>query len=371
MNHDEDILFTEISGHHGNLGVITLNRPKALNALTQQMCQTLDTKLAQWANADHIKAVIVKANDDRAFCAGGDIRRVYDAGHANELSKADQFFETEYHLNHRIRHYAKPYIAFIDGIVMGGGLGISVHGSHRIATERALFAMPETGIGFFPDVGGSYFLPRCPGYLGTYLGLTGARIKVADAIYAGIATHFISSKHLDECIAALAEAELPGDATHTVNHILKKFTIKPDEPPLAQHRSLIDACFSYDTVEAILEQLRNHVTHEWCQMTADVIASKSPTSLKITLKELRLGKNLDFDACMQMEYTMTQHFLRGHDFYEGVRAVLVDKDQTPHWQPDTLNKVTSEMVDRHFQTEGMGKLYFSSLFISNEKYITV
>ena len=342
MPPDRDMTFAGMDirfEQSGSLGIVTLDRAPALNALTLEMARLLDQQLVRWASDTGIGAVAIRSAGGRAFCAGGDIRALYEAGRRGDDYIRD-FYRVEYRLNHRIKTLRKPYVALIDGIVMGGGVGLSIHGSHRVATERALFAMPETGIGFFPDVGGSWFLPRCPGAVGTYLGLTGARIGVADMIHCRLATHHVRSGDL----AKLTEMLTSRDA----NDAIGQFAVDPGSSPLVQHRAEIDRCFSPFDVEQIFARLDREGT-EWARDAAAVLRRKSPTSLKVAARQLLAGAKLrDFAAAMRMEYRLTQHFMAGHDFYEGVRAAVLDKDQAPRWQPATLADVSDEAVERYF-----------------------
>jgi len=332
----------------GALAVVTLDRQPALNALTLDMVATLDDRLAAWANEADVAAVVIRSAGGRAFCAGGDIRALHDASKRRDPYVRD-FYRTEYRLNHRIKTYGKPYIALIDGIVMGGGVGLSVHGSLRVVSERCQFAMPETGIGFFPDVGSSWFLPRCPGQLGTYLGLTGARIGAADALYCGAATHYAASVDMAGTLDELGRISWTGDHRGLVTTLLDRLAGDPGPAPLAAHRPAIDRCFAADTVEEILGRLAAEKT-AWAEETIAVLQRKSPTSLKVTLRQLRLGAALgDFAAAMRMEYRMALHAVVGEDFYEGVRAALIDKDQAPRWRPATLAEVSDAMVGRFFE----------------------
>jgi len=337
-----DILFER----RGTLGLITLNRPYALNALTLDMMRALDPRLDEWEADPRVQAVAIRGAGERAFCAGGDVRALYDSRAAGDRAYRAEFYREEYPQNRRIFRFRKPYIALIDGITMGGGVGLSVHGSHRIATERTLFAMPETGIGLFPDVGAGYFLPRLPGELGMYLGLTGARVKAPDCLYARIATHYASSAQLAAMIDALAAADLrTGRAA--VDRTLQHFAADPGPATLAAHRAAIDRCFAGDSVEAILAALEAEGT-PWAAETRKVIATKSPTSLKLTFRQLREGKRLDFEEAMIMEYRLCQYCMDGHDFFEGVRAVIVDKDNAPKWEPATLAGVNAAEIARAF-----------------------
>lgn len=343
-----EILFSELPGEQGDIGLIILNRPKALNALSEHMFIALDEKLRKWQQSSKIKAVVIRGAGDRAFCAGGDIRQVYEQ--RNEpLEKKRKIFWEEYRLNRRIFHFNKPYIAFLDGITMGGGAGVSINGTHRIATEKLSFAMPETTIGFFPDVGASYFLPRCPGKAGLYLGLCGRNINAADACFLKLATHYIPSNYLDEVLQKLVKtAFINGDAHTAVDQILEPFSASPGEADLVEHCDLIDKCFAHNTVEAILQAL-DESGDEWCRELAVLISTKSPTSLKVVLEQMKRGEVLDFDECMQMEYRMVTHFLQGHDFYEGIRAAIIDKDRNPNWQPNKLSEISPAVIDEYFE----------------------
>jgi len=346
MNTYDEVLFTEVSGKGGNLGLITLNRPAVLNSLNHAMVNAMHAQLKTWAAANHIKAVVIHAAEGRAFCAGGDLRLTYDRIKARDPIMTE-FFHDEYQLNRAIFHFAKPYIALLDGITMGGGVGISIHGSHRVATDRLLFAMPETGIGFFPDVGGSYFLPRLPGKMGTYLGLTGARLASDDCIALGLAQVKVAQASLPDVIHAMAHSVFTTDARQSVTDILGQFQVAAAPSKLMAEKNAIDACFSGNTMEEIMSELQ-HCTNTVCKDAAGVIAKKSPTSLKVTLHAVQQGKHLDFDACMQQEYRLVSRFLQGHDFAEGIRAVIIDKDQTPHWKPDTIQGVKQSEIEKYF-----------------------
>jgi enoyl-CoA hydratase len=321
------------------VGLITLNRPKALNALTHGMCLQMTSQLGAWAKQDDVKCIVIQGAGEKAFCAGGDIRSLYESG-MNKTPYALNFYRDEYVLNALIKHYPKPYVALISGIVMGGGVGVSVHGSHRIADETTVFAMPETGIGLFPDVGGSYFLPRCPGQIGMYLALTGARLKTADTLYAGVATHFVAKEKRAELLARLERGDAPDDALDGLHEDVPDTFLK-------DHRKAIDAMFANDTVEHVLSALEADHT-DWSRDTARTIRSKSPTSTKVTFRQLREGAKLDFDDCMKMEYRMVHRIVAGHDFYEGVRATIIDKDGTPKWKPASLPEVSDADVDAYF-----------------------
>ena len=335
----------------GRCGVITLNRPEALNALTLEMCHEIAAALQDWRDDPRVKAIIIRGAG-RAFCAGGDIRSLYDSGLAGE-DYPYRFYHDEYRLNALIHHYPKPYIALLNGIVMGGGVGVSVHGSRRLATENIRFAMPETGIGLFPDVGGAYFLSRCPGETGLFLALTGTRIGAADAVYTGIATDFVPASRLDALYDAFISTDFSEDTVMDgVNQLIGRFAQPcPDAPPLAAERDRIDRIFSGASVDLILDALARE-TDEWAETTRQTILSKSPTSSKVAFRQIRNGAERDFDQCMQMEYRIASRFIAGTDFYEGVRATVIDKDQKPRWQPDRLADVDEAAVDAYFAPLG-------------------
>jgi len=339
---EPEILFDR----RGTAGLVTLNRPQALNAVTLGMVRLFTRQLQQWAADPSIARVVVQAAGGRAFSAGGDIRMLYDLGRAGRHAEMLPFWREEYILNAMIKRYPKPYIALIDGIVMGGGVGLSVHGSHRVAGDRFLFAMPEVGIGFFPDVGATWFLPRLPGELGSYCALTGERLAAADAVAATVATHRIASARFGELADALCGA-VSVDAT------LAAFAEPANEAPLAARRSAIDRLFKGDRVEQILaaldaEAAAGGLDAGFAATSAAAIRTKSPTSLKLALAQVRAGAGLSFEACMQTEFRIVSRIIHGHDFYEGVRAVIVDKDNAPRWRPTTLAGVLQAEIARHF-----------------------
>ena len=343
----QSVLFEEMPGAAGNLGVITLNRPDVLNSLNHDMITAMHPKLSEWAAASEIKAVVIRAVPGRAFCAGGDIRQVYEHARHNNPAMTE-FFQKEYQLNRAIFHFPKPYIALLDGITMGGGVGLSLHGSHRVATERLMFAMPETGIGFFPDVGGTYFLPRLPAATGYYLGLTGARLKADDCTTLGLSTHKISESALPDVLQSLCDTAFQADARQSVSTILEQFSSAPStETDLCKAQVELQHCFQAATIEDIMQRLRAS-SMPLCQDAYTQLQKKSPTSLKVTLQALNNGKNLNFDACMRQEFRLVSRFLLAHDFIEGIRAVIVDKDQSPVWQPSTLAEVADSSVEQYF-----------------------
>jgi enoyl-CoA hydratase/carnithine racemase len=342
---DHDILFER----RGAIGLVTLNRPKALNALTQAMCVSMRSQLDEWASDGKIEAVVVQGAGDRAFCAGGDIRSLYESGRAGTPYARD-FYRDEYLLDATIKHYRKPYIALISGIVMGGGVGVSVNGRFRVADETTTFAMPETGIGLFPDVGGSYFLPRIHDgpEMGMYLALTGTRLTVADVYQQGIATNFVAHKNRDALIERLAD----GAAAESVFKALA--TLMPDTFA-PNHREEIKRDFSASSVEGVLAAL-DAESGDWASETAANIRKKSPTSTKLAFRQLREGAKLEFDDCMRMEFRMVNRIIKGHDFYEGVRATIIDKDNQPKWRPADISSVSDEEIDVYFAPLGDDEL---------------
>ncbi len=335
---EPEILFEQ----RGRMGLVTLNRPKALNALTHGMALALEKQLDLWRDDTSVGHVVVRGAGKKAFCAGGDIRHIYEQGLAGDPHQID-FFRDEYRLNAGIKHYPKPYIALIDGIVMGGGVGVSVHGSHRVAGEGIGFAMPEVGIGFFPDVGGTYFLPRMPRETGMYCGLTGQRLKQADALWSGVATHAVASAAFDDLLTALATAR-------DVDAVLSDFAVDTGQAPLEALAPAIEPAFSAGSVGDILKRLdmTSGDRADWAAGTAAAIRKKSPTSVEIAYHQLRRGAKLDFDGCMRLEFRIVSRILKGHDFYEGIRATIIDKDGQPRWRPADLVDVDRLDIDAHF-----------------------
>jgi enoyl-CoA hydratase len=321
----------------GPLGRIRLDRPKALNSLTLDMVRTIAAALAAFEGDGEVAAVLVDGAGERGFCAGGDIRALHDSGKA-EGALARTFWREEYDLNDHISRYKKPYVAFMDGITMGGGVGLSAHGGHRIVTERTRLAMPETGIGFFPDVGGTWLLAHAPGELGTYLGLTGTIIGGADAILAGFADVFVQASAWEAIAAALRDLR-PAAGDEQVRALIAPFET-PVDPPLAAHRALIDAAMAVDSVPEILAALAAEGS-DFALATAKTIGEKSPTSLVLTLRLLRRARRSEnLRACLDRELHAAGAVLNSHDFYEGVRAAVIDKDRNPRWNPASLDAVT-------------------------------
>ena len=333
------------SEKRGALGLLTLARPGALNALTHGMVKAIAARLSDWAADDAIRAVAIRS-EGRAFCAGGDIRAVQQAVAAGSDAGA-ALLRDEYRMNALIGAYPKPYVALIHGICMGGGAGVSVHGSHRLADSSLAFAMPETAIGFVPDIGSSYFLSRAPGGIGLYLGLTAERIGLGDALEAGLVTHAVEHAHFDAVIEGLEKGE-------AINRVIAPFVRKAPPGPLSPHRRQIETIFSASSVEAILERLDRDGS-DFARTTAQIIRSRSPTSLTIVFRQLRAAATLDLKQCLAMELRLALRLLPGHDFREGVRAALVDKDRAPKWQPSALAGVGD--IDAYFAALESGDLF--------------
>jgi enoyl-CoA hydratase len=319
----------------GRVGRILLNRPQALNALDLEMIRTCAKALEGWRDDPHVHAVVMEGAGERAFCAGGDIRAVRQFHLEGRTDRVEAFFSEEYALNYTIATYPKPYIALIDGICMGGGIGVSVHGAYRVATEHALFAMPETGIGFFPDIGATYVLPRLPGQLGVYLALSGMRMQGADGVHVGLATQFTPREKLAVLSHELAEDGAAALARHAAP--LPPFA-------LAAQRRVIDRCFATDSMAEVLRRLE-HDGSAFAGQTAETLRSVSPSSLTWSLKLLRLGAERTLRQCLDAELRATRTITPYHEFIEGVRAMVVDKDRRPKWQPARIEDVDPAQID--------------------------
>jgi enoyl-CoA hydratase len=332
---------------------ITLNRPKALNALTLDMAATMTAYLRSWATDPEVAAILLDGAGERGLCAGGDLRALYDAAKSNDPLPG-QFWSTEYHLDVLIARYPKPVIAVMDGVVMGGGVGLSAHASHRIVTERSAVAMPEVGIGFFPDVGASFLLARTPGYVGTYLALTGDRIGAADAIYCRFADTHIAAAKLSELPSALADCHTADDVRSRLNEM----SVAP-APGRFQAQQWIDDCYAGNTVETVVDRLRSSNFDE-ARSALATMQKASPTSLKITLRNVQAAASFKrVEESFQQDYRISLACIAGHDFIEGIRATIVDKDRSPKWRPDKLEDVATEIVDRHFKSVGKLELTFA------------
>jgi len=329
----------------GGLGLITLNRPKALNALSLGMIEGIEAALAGWAEDDGIGAVLIQGAGEKSFCAGGDVRAIATIDGSPETERLKRlFFASEYRLNYHIHTYRKPFLALIDGITMGGGCGLSLHGSHVIATERSALSMPETVLGLFPDVGATWFLNQLPGAMGVYLGLSGVRLRANDLVALGLATHFVPSAAGPALIEDLAAGPL--DAV-SIDAALARHAADPGVPVVALRQNEVDQLCAGATVEAIAESLAGS-DQDWAQEALRTIRRASPTSLKITLRQLRGGRGLGLAEMFRIEYRLAVRCTAGHDFPEGVRAILVDKDNAPRWQPDRLEALDAAAVEAYF-----------------------
>ncbi|GAA2991400.1 enoyl-CoA hydratase/isomerase family protein [Actinokineospora diospyrosa] len=327
---------------HSGIGRVTLNRPRALNALDHPMVLAITEHLDRWRADPAVRAVLIDGAGERGLCAGGDIRSIYEDARSGGTESLD-FWADEYRLNASIARYPKPYVAFMDGVVMGGGVGVSAHGRHRVVTERTRLAMPEVGIGFAPDVGGTYLLSRAPGELGTHIALTGAPVSGADAIHCGLADHFVPSARLADLLDALA-TRTPSDAIATVAET-------PPPSTLAADQAWIDHCYAADSVEEILDGLRG--SGDAAVATAKEIERKSPTALKVTLRALRTAAALpDLASVLAQEYRTSRRALRSTELVEGIRAQIIDKDRSPRWSPASLAEVDEDLVDSYFAALG-------------------
>lgn len=328
-----------IARREGIAGTLLMNRPKALNALDQAMIRAFDAAIRQWKDDPSVKLVVLEGAGGRAFCAGGDVRAMREAAIAGDRATVEAFFSEEYVVNAGIANFPKPWVSLIDGVCMGGGIGVAVHNGPRVVTEHALVAMPETAIALFPDVGTSHVLPRLPGAIGTWLALTGARLTGADSVHAGLATHFVPRESLPALRAALITEGAEAVA---------RFAQTPPEASFAPHRAAIDRCFSKDTMPDILAALDAEGT-EWAAAQAKTLRRMSPTSLCVSLELLRRGAKQDLAGCLAMELALTRIVVNEHpDFVEGVRSVLVDKDGAPKWQPARIEDVDPAAIARMF-----------------------
>lgn len=328
-------------GREGRVGRLTLDRPKALHALTRDMCAAMTDALLAWEADPDVDLVIIDHSGERGFCAGGDIRTLAESGGSDGAAARDFFF-TEYRLNHLLFTYGKPVVAFMDGITMGGGVGISQPARYRVATERTTFAMPESGIGLFPDVGGGWYLPRLPGRTGWWLAVTGARIKSADCLALGLATHFVESTKLDTLKEAIAADPA------AVERLLAGVSSDPGLAPVNAVRADLDRLFAGDSVEAIVAALEADGS-EWAKAQLEALRTKSPQTLKIVMRQFAKGAAMSsFADNMALEYRIASHVVQMPDFLEGVRAVIVDKDNAPRWSPPRIEDVTEATLDAIF-----------------------
>ncbi|MFJ9623141.1 enoyl-CoA hydratase/isomerase family protein [Streptomyces sp. NPDC101181] len=339
MNDERPVLL-EMRGHSLH---ITLNRPRALNALSHTMVNLLHEALARAEQDDTVVSVVLGGAGDRGLCAGGDIRALHDDARAAGRASLE-FWRDEYRLNARIARFPKPYVALMDGIVMGGGVGLSAHAGTRVVTERSRIAMPETGIGFVPDVGGTRLLAAAPGQLGTHLALTGRSVGAADALLCGLADHYLPARHLTTLTDALSATGTAAEIAHAVG----QFATEPPAGELGAQRSWIDSCYAEDTVEEIVRRLEESAVPEAADTAAELL-TKSPLALKVTLAAVRRAARLDsLEAVLDQEFRVSSRAFEQPDFVEGVRARIIDKDGNPQWKPATLAEVDDEQVARFF-----------------------
>ena len=346
----DDTILAEVRNHIGHL---ILNRPSGLNAINLEMVRSLQQHLDAWATDPQIKAIVLRGAGEKAFCAGGDIRSLYDSYQNNDILHS-VFFEEEYALDLTLHHYPKPVIALMDGFVLGGGMGLVQGANLRLVTERSKLAMPEVAIGYFPDVGGSYFLTRTPGQLGTYLGVSGVQIRASDALYCGLADGYLESSKLPELDKSLDTLKWQGAPIDDLTALIATFavTVLP-EPPLAKLRPLIDSVFSQADMPRIVAHLRAVTapeTCEWASETADLLQTRSPLAMAVTLEMLRRGRELPLEQCFALELHLDRQWFDRGDLMEGVRALIIDKDKTPHWNPPTLDALDPAHVASFFTT---------------------
>jgi enoyl-CoA hydratase len=345
----EDLLVS----NENNVRRITLNRPRAMNALTFDMVVKLYDLLRSWASDPEVKVVLLDGAGERGMCAGGDVRALYEAVRSG-TDLPQKFWKAEYHLDALIARFPKPIVAIMDGIVMGGGVGISAHASHRVVTERSAIAMPEVAIGLFPDVGVSFLLSRAPGYVGTHLALTGARIRAADAIFCGLADVHVPTGKLSILREHLSRCTTSRDVTE----VLIRLSTATQASDLASARSWIDHCYAANTIEDILDRL-DFCEEEAARLARQAIEASSPTSLKVTLRNLREARSFQhIEDCLRQDYRIALACIEGHDFIEGIRAAVIDKDLKPRWCPVQIEFVTPEVVNQHFRPRGALDLSF-------------
>ncbi|MED1741204.1 enoyl-CoA hydratase/isomerase family protein [Bacillus swezeyi] len=343
----DEVLF---SVNQNGTAAIVLNRPKALNSLTYEMVCQIDEKLKEWKTADNISVVVIKGAGSKGLCAGGDIKTLYEArSSTSALQDAERFFEKEYEVDMAVYQFPKPIIACLDGIVMGGGVGLTYGATHRIVTERTKWSMPEMNIGFFPDVGAAYFLNKAPGYLGRYLGLTASVIHAADVLYMNGADIYMESDDLARLIQKVEHTNWNHvKVEEKLDQMIEECRTEPSqESKLAPYQKAIDHHFRFDTLEEILQSLES----EGSDFSVDVkkrLLSKSPFSLKITLKQLAGGKQKTMEKCFATDLMLAKNFLKHHDFFEGVRSVLIDRDQSPNYEYQHVSDVTDEVVNQFF-----------------------
>ncbi|MBA1429794.1 MULTISPECIES: enoyl-CoA hydratase/isomerase family protein [Pseudomonas fluorescens group] len=345
----QEAVLSEVRNH---LGYLTLNRPAGLNAITLDMVRRMTTQLQAWVDDPMVYAVVLRGAGDKAFCAGGDIRSLYDSFKSGDTLHED-FFVEEYALDLALHRYPKPVLALMDGFVLGGGMGLVQGADLRVVTERSRLAMPEVAIGYFPDVGGSYFLPRIPGELGIYLGVTGVQIRAADALYCGLADWYLDSTKLTELAQKLDSLQWRDSPLKDLQGVLARLAVQqlPD-PPLAALRPAIDHFFALPDVPSIVEQLQQVTvadSHDWGMTTADLMQTRSPLAMAVTLQMLRRGRHLRLEQCFALELHLDRQWFARGDLIEGVRALIIDKDKKPQWNPPSVHALDASHVDSFFR----------------------
>lgn len=340
MSNSQDILFKK----KHRCGLVTLNRPKALNALNYDMIAQMEQHYIEWAGDADVYGVVLRSSGGRAFCSGGDLKALYAWWKAGKVDTILEKYTSEYQFNWTLDRFIKPHVSLMDGYVFGGGVGISLYGTHKVAGENYRFAMPEAGIGFFPDVGASYFLPRMPGRIGLYLALTGNQIDRADAYALGLLTHCIDASEFDAIIAAMCDAD-------PIDPVLDGRHIDPGASSLLEMQDQIDEHFSGGSVEEIVASLQGAKATEieWAEETARTILKNSPLSLKVAFRQVRKSHLTSLEEALALEGRIARAFLTGEELYEGIRAALIDKDAKPNWSPDALEDVSDEMVEACFE----------------------
>jgi enoyl-CoA hydratase/carnithine racemase len=346
----ETCVVTEV---RNGVGWIKLNRPRVLNSLNFEMVEILKNQLDQWKRADHIALVCIYGEGEKGLCAGGDMRAIYNLKDAGVEEYAKNFFSTEYAMDYEVHHYSKPILAYMHGIVMGGGVGLSIAATHRIVTETTRWAMPEMNIGFFPDVGSSYFLNKMPGHIGTYLALTSEVLQYNDVLNIGAGDYLLQSEHWQTLKKTIEEQTwFPETASIELDSLLKGCSKLPSGTLTLQHDK-IDRHFSFDTIEKMISSLKLSVDQgdPWAAKTMETILKKSPLSLKVTLRQLIKGRYKSLKECLEMEFNMAMNFIQSDDFYEGVRSVLVDKGQNPIWKFRELEQISEKHIEPFFDTK--------------------
>ena len=348
MEIQEEIVRTVTNG----VGLIKLNRPKALNALSENMIKILYTTLSDWKDDKNVALILIEGEGEKAFCAGGDMRALYDRRDNGVEEYAEPFFAEEYRMNILMHRYPKPIVVYMNGYVMGGGVGIAVAGTHRIVNERTKWAMPEMNIGFYPDVGGSFFLSRMKKNAGRYLALTSNIISGEDVLHLGAADYYINSASWDSLKDGITGASWSGpDVKSRLDAMINAASAEPEKAPaLIANKEILNEAFGLETMEDITAALGRHRAegNEWAGKTLETLLAKSPISQKVTLEQLVRGAGLNLEDCFEMEMNLSLSFMSSHDFYEGTRSVLVDKDRNPKWEPDSYEKISNETIESFF-----------------------